>query len=400
MNGSFVLTTIDPNKKRSTRITCAQHVMPYLRHEVVELGFEIQEEDHVGVHIGATLGDCMKLILNLRTALHVMWLLKRFRCPSPKDLYKHIASFPWEELIANDSYLTVTSNVDNPKITNSMYPNLVVKDAIVDRISKQTGARPDSGSDRSAVVIHLYWKNDRAWVYLNTNGLRLANRGYRKLPHTAPMQETLAASVLLAAGYDGTQALVNPMCGSGTLAIEAALIAAGRAPGLLRTNYSFMHTLIYNKDEWQTTRAQARKQGNSKALPRIVASDNDALAIEASIKNARTAGVEQLIDFIQCDFTQTPMENIDGNSGIVILNPEYGERMGEESELEPIYKEIGDYFKQHCAGWSGFVFTGSRALSKCIGLSARSRTPFFNGKIECRLLGYELYAGSQQKPQK
>ena len=105
------------------------------------LGFEIQEEDHVGVHVGATLNDCMKLILNLRTALHVMWLLKRFRCSSPKDLYKHVASFPWEELIANDSYFTVTSNVDNPKITNSMYPNLVVKDAIVDRISKQTGAR-------------------------------------------------------------------------------------------------------------------------------------------------------------------------------------------------------------------------------------------------------------------
>ncbi len=391
------MSTIDPNKKRSTRITCAQHVTPYLRDEVEALDYEIQEEDHVGVHIGATLSDCMKLILNLRTALHVMWLLKRFRCASPKDLYKHIASFPWEELIANDSYFTVTSNVDNPKITNSMYPNLVVKDAIVDRISKQTGARPNSGSDRSAVVIHLYWKNDRAWVYLNTNGLRLANRGYRKLPHSAPMQETLAAAVLLAAGYDGTQDLINPMCGSGTLAIEAALIAAGRAPGLLRTNYSFMHTLIYNKDEWQTIRAQARKQGNSKTLPRIVASDNDALAIEASIKNARTAGVEQLIDFIQCDFMETPMENIDGHSGIVILNPEYGERMGEESELEPIYKKIGDYFKQSCAGWRGFVFTGSRALSKCIGLSTESRTQFMNGKIECRLLGYELYSGSHQK---
>lgn len=397
---------MDPSKKQTTRITCSQHVTPYLRDEVAALGFEIQDEDHVGVHVGANLNDCMNLILNLRTALHVMWLLKRFRCSSPKDLYKHIASFPWEDLIANDSYFTVTSNVDNPKITNSMYPNLVVKDAIVDRITKQTGARPNSGSDRSTVVIHLYWKNDRAWVYLNTNGLRLANRGYRKIPHSAPMQETLAAAVLLAAGYDGTQAFINPMCGSGTLAIEAALIAAGRAPGLLRKNYSFMHTLLYNKDEWQTIRAQARKQSKAKNMPRIVASDNDDLAIEAAIKNARTAGVEQLIEFVRCDFVDTPMGGSggdsegEGGSGIVILNPEYGERMGEESELEPIYKRIGDYFKQHCAGWSGFVFTGSRSLSKCIGLSARSRTPFMNGKIECRLLGYELYSGTHEKQEK
>ncbi len=226
------MLTLDINKKRLTRITCSQHVTPYLGEEVVALGFEIQDEDQTGVFIGATLPDCMRLNLHLRTALHVMWLLKRFRCPSPKALYRHTASFAWEELIPNDSYFTVTSNVDHPKITNSMYPNLVLKDAIVDRIAKRTGARPDSGSDRSKIVIHLYWADDRAWIYLNTNGRRLADRGYRKMPHTAPMQETLAAAVLLAAGYDGGLPLVNPMCGSGTLAIEAALIATGRSPGL------------------------------------------------------------------------------------------------------------------------------------------------------------------------
>ena len=383
---------LDINKKRLTRITCSQHVTPYLRDEASALGFEIQDEDYAGVHIGATLGDCMRLNLNLRTALHVMWLLKRFRCPSPKALYTHTASFAWEELISNDSYFTVTSTVDNPKITNSMYPNLVLKDAIVDRIQKQTGARPDSGSDRSGVVIHLYWKNDRAWIYLNTNGRRLADRNYRKMPHVAPMQETLAAAVLIAAGYDGTAPLVNPMCGSGTLAIEAALIATGRAPGLLRTHYSVMHTKLHDDDAWRTIRNEARKQGRSQPPPPIVASDIDPRALVAARKNAQTAGVEQLIDFVECDFAETPLPS---GHGIVILNPEYGERLGEMDTLQGTYARIGDFFKQRCAGFTGYVFTGSRDLAKCIGLRASRRIPFMNAKIECRLLEYRMYEGSQ-----
>ena len=388
------MSTIDSNKKRLTRITCSQHVTAYLRQEVVALGFEIQDEDCAGVHIGATLPDCMRLNLHLRTALHVMWLLKRFRCPSPKALYRHTASFAWEELIPNDSYFTVTSNVDHPKITNSMYPNLVLKDAIVDRIAKRTGARPDSGSDRSKIVIHLYWADDRAWIYLNTSGRRLADRGYRKMPHTAPMQETLAAAVLMAAGYDGGVPLVNPMCGSGTLVIEAALIATGRAPGLLRTHYSVMHTKLHDVDAWRTIRNEARKQSRSQPPPPIVASDIDPRALVAARKNAQTAGVEQLIDFVECDFAQTPLPE---QPGVVILNPEYGERLGDRGTLEPVYARIGDFLKQRCSGWKGYVFTGNRELSKRIGLRAHRRIPFMNAKIECRLLEYELYQGSLER---
>ena len=388
------MLTVDSNKKRLTRITCSQHVTPYLREEVAALGFEIQDEDRAGVYIGATLPDCMRLNLHLRTALHVMWLLKRFRCPSPKALYRHTASFAWEELIPNDSYFTVTSNVDHPKITNSMYPNLVLKDAIVDRIAKRTGARPDSGSDRSKIVIHLYGADDRAWIYLNTNGRRLADRGYRKMPHTAPMQETLAASVLLAAGYDGGLPLVNPMCGSGTLAIEAALIATGRAPGLLRTSYSLMHTKLHDDDAWRTLRNEARKQRRSQPPPPIIASDINPRALEAARRNARTAGVEQLIDFVECEFAQTPMPDA---PGVVILNPEYGDRLGDRGTLELVYARIGDYLKQRCPGWKGYVFTGNRDLSKCIGLRADRRIPFMNAKIDCRLLEYELYQGSLER---
>ena len=387
------MSTLDPTKKRLTRITCSPHTADYLRREIEQLGFEVQESDDVSVHIGATLEDCMRLNVHLRTALHVMWMLKRFRCPSPKALYTHAASFAWEELIPNDSCFSVASHVDNPKITNSMYPNLVLKDAIVDRISKQTGRRPDSGSDRSKIVINLYWKGDRAWVYLNTSGRRLADRGYRRIPHSAPVQETLAASILMGAGYGGTAPLVNPMCGAGTLAIEAALIATGRPPGLLRSHYSFTHTLLHDDDSWQRVRREARKCSGAGNPPAIVASDHDPRAIEAARKNAQTAGVEQLIEFVQCDFAQTPLPD---EPGIVIMNPEYGERLGDSAELQHTYARIGDFLKQQCAGWRGFVFTGSRALAGKIGLRAARRIPFLNARIECRLLEYDLYEGTRE----
>ncbi len=400
---------IDPTKKRLTRLTTSPHITPWLRNEVTNLGYDIQEEDHVSVSIGATLADCMSLNLNLRTALLVLWLLKRFRCPSPKALYTHTHSFPWEELIPNDSSFSINSNVDHPAIDNSMYPNLVVKDAIVDRIQKRTGARPDSGSDRSKIVINLFWKKDRAWLYLNTSGQRLADRGYRRMPHSAPMQETLAAAVLLAAGYDGSQPLVNPMCGSGTLAIEAALIASRRAPGLLRANYSFIHTLLHNPDAWKTLRIATKKQSRSADPSPIIASDHDPRAIDAARRNATTAGVEHLIEFIQCDFADTPLPSISGAtdsdqressvpSPLIILNPEYGERLGEIKPLEQTYARIGDFFKQKCPGYTGAIFTGNRELSKKIGLKTKSRIPFMNAKIECRLLTYHLYPGKKQSP--
>jgi len=390
------MSQIDPLKKRLTRITCAEHITPFLKQEVQDLGYEIQEEDHVAVHIGATLEDCHRLNLHLRTAHHTFWLLSRFRCPSLDALAKQASAFPWEELIDNDSYFTITSNIEHRTVDNSMYPNLLLKDMIVDRIKEKTGARPDTGPDRSCVVIHLVWKNDRAWIYLNTNGIRLSDRGYRKMPHNAPMRETLAAAVLMGTGYDGTTPLVNPMCGSGTLAIEAALIAAGRAPGLLRNDASCLHTMLDLDDSYLAMRKEAKQSTppNPTGVTKpIIATDHDPRAIEASRKNAMTAGVEHLIDFECCDFRET---YIPDEPGHVIINPEYGLRLGEMESLKPLYADIGDFFKTECRGWTGHVFTGSQALSKEIGLKTSARQIYFNAQIECRLLSYELYQGTRK----
>jgi len=185
------------------------------------------------------------------------------------------------------------------------------------------------------------------------------------------------------------------MCGSGTLAIEAALIALNRAPGLLRDNFGFMHLLGFDETGYRSIREKARRL--SKKLPpgRILASDISPDAVDASRRNAATAGVEKIIEFSLCDFSQSPVPA--GAGGVVVFNPEYGERLGERKKLEGVYEAIGDFFKKKCQGYRGYIFTGNLDLAKKVGLRTRRRTPFFNSNIECRLLEYELYAGSRKQ---
>lgn len=378
----------------TVRITCARGIAGYLEAEVQRLGCEIVSVDDTGVEIRAGLAEAMRLNLYLRTAQNVLYLLDEFGCSTPDELYERAGAFAWEELIHPDGYFSIAAVTDTPTITDSRFATQRLKDAIVDRFNERFGRRPDSGPDRERLVLHLYWRDDRCWIYLNLSGRKLADRNYRKMPHKAPMQEALAAAVLMEAGYDGSQPLVNPMCGSGTLAIEAALIASGRPPGLLRDNFGFMHMVGFDDEAWQAMRREARQQRQECPPARIIASDIDDRALRATEQNAKTAGVDHLIELVQCDFADTP---IPPEPGIVILNPEYGRRLGSVRELEAVYKRIGDFFKQKCPGWRGCVFTGNPQLAKRVGLRPSRRVPFFNASIECRLLKYELYAGSRER---
>jgi len=336
----------------------------------------------------------MKLNLMLRTGVNVLYLLKQFSCKTPDELYRAVVSLPWEDYISPSEYLSVVSRVKTPAINNSVFASQKVKDAIVDRVTKKCGSRPNSGPDRDNVVINFYWNDDSCSIYLNTSGKKLSDRGYRKIPYAAPLQETLAAALLCATGFDGSQPLVNPMCGSGTLAIEAALIALKRAPGLLRSNFGLKHVKGFDAEAWDTLRKEVRAQSKKELPFRIIATDIDKKAVENAKKNAQTAGVDHIIEFYVCDFKKT---KIPEEKGIVILNPEYGYRLGNQTELEETYKGIGDFFKNKCAGFTGYVFTGNIALAKKVGLRTSRRLIFYNAKIECRLLEYHMYIGSKEK---
>jgi 23S rRNA G2445 N2-methylase RlmL len=375
-------------------VTCNKRLAPFLQQEVEELAFFPERVFQTGVELQGSVTDCIKLNLNLRCASQVLFSLKEFKANNPDRLYQNLANYPWENLLDKASYFSVTSNVSNPSINNELFVNVKVKDAIVDRMRSQTGKRPDSGPELDRAVIHLYWKDNDAEIFLDTSGETLSKHGYRKIPGRAPMLEALAAATVMATRWDRKSPFINPMCGSGTVAIEAVLLATNRRPGLFRQNYSFMH--VYGYDE-QVYRNERNKLTNRiKVVPDLLvhASDIRRDAINISRINAKAAGVEELIRFSVSDFEKL---EIPEDSGVIYFNPEYGERMGELAELEETYKRIGDFMKQRCKGYTGYIFTGNLDLAKKIGLKAKRRIEFYSAKLDCRLLEYELYAGSKEK---
>ena len=243
--------------------------------------------------------------LNLRCASQVLYSLKAFSCNGPDQLYDSAINIEWENILIKDEYFSVTSTVDHPTINNSLFANVKVKDAIVDRLRNKMGIRPDSGSDLKSAVIHLFWKGDVAEIFIDSSGETLAKHGYRKIPGKAPMLEALASATLLATKWDRRSAFVNPMCGSSTVAIEAALLATNRRPGLFRNNYGFMHIRGFDKNHYEKEKKLLKEQVVNFPELKIIASDISADAINISKINAAAAGVENLIEFEICDFKET-----------------------------------------------------------------------------------------------
>ncbi|QKJ31855.1 class I SAM-dependent RNA methyltransferase [Mucilaginibacter mali] len=376
-------------------ITCNKRLSPYLQQEVEELGFTPTRVFQTGVELKGTINDTIPLNLNLRTGSQVLYLLKSFHAANPKELYDQLVEIPWEELIDFTGYFSVTSNVNNEHILTPLFANVKVKDAIVDRIKDKKGLRPNSGPELNKTVVHLYWQDDKADIFLDTSGETLAKHSYRKIPGKAPMLEALAASTIIATNWDRQSSFINPMCGSGTLAIEAALLATDKRPGLFRMNYGFMHIMGYDENVFFVERRKLKDKAKKETGFRIIATDLSADAVDIAQKNAKTAGVEHLIDFAVCDFAETEVPE---QPGIVMFNPEYGERLGTHTKLEMTYKRVGDYLKQKCKGYRGYIFTGNADLAKKIGLRASRKIEFYNGKLDCRLFEYELYDGSKREP--
>ncbi|MGH7491064.1 MAG: THUMP domain-containing class I SAM-dependent RNA methyltransferase [bacterium] len=373
-------------------ITCAKGIVPFLKEEIQTLGFSIQEELASAVVTTGTLVDTMKLNLHLRTAQRVLYFLQEFKASSPDEFYRAMMRIKWEDYIPAEGYVCVTSSVHTDTIKDTRFANLKGKDAIVDRINQKRGKRPDSGPARDRSVVFFYWQDKECSIYLDTSGEALYRRGYRRLHGDAPMQETLAAAVILASGWSGTTPFINPMCGSGTLAIEATLLALNRAPGLMRSNYGFMHLNWYNAFEWNKLCKRARETAKKALSCKIIATDHDPKAISVARQNALAANADRWIEFHACDFAETPVPE---GAGVVVMNPEYGERMGKVTELEETYGRMGDFLKEKCQGYTGYIFTGNLELAKKIELHTNRRIAFYNGEIECRLLEYQLYQGSR-----
>jgi putative N6-adenine-specific DNA methylase len=386
---------MDFDLKGKVVVTCKDRFAPYLEKELLELGFKPNQVFRTHIELYASLNDCIDLNLHLRTASHVLYEIKSFYLHKADDIYRRVKSLPWEDYIDVDTYFSVVSHVENESVNNPLFVNVKVKDAIVDRFREKFGRRPDTGSDFNGAVFQIYWKDTQASLYFNTSGETLAKHGYRKIPGHAPMLEALASATVYASDWDRASPFINPMCGSGTLAIEAVLMATGRYPGLFRDYYAFMFIKGYEDDVYQKIHKKMEDKIFDRPGLRIIASDISEQAVLFAKENAGIAGVEELISFEVCDFEDTtvpPDEN-----GVVFFNPEYGERLGEEGDLGETYKRMGDFLKQKCAGYSGYIFTGNMALAKRVGLRTSKRVEFYNGTIDCRLLKYELFKGKKDE---
>ena len=368
-------------------MTCPKGLSKCLRHEIVSLGFPIKEQGTNFVATTGTLSDTIRLNLQLRTAHRVLYLLREFPCRSGDDLYRQSLDIPWHIYIPSNGYVTIGSSVDHPSVQDPRYPNLKCKDAIVDRIRKETGCRPNSGPDRHRAAVYIHWHGGTCCLYLDTSGEALQKRGYRKIPGKAPMQESLAAACVLITNWRGHGHIVNPMCGSGTLAIEATLIGLCRAPGMVRLNFAFMHLVDFPGQTLHAERSAAKAEASKTIDGRIIVTDHDPKAVDSAWRNATTAGVAHLMEFTVCDFWET---EIPERSGIVLFNPEYGIRMGDKANLRSVYREIGTFLKRRCSGYTGVVCTGSWSLAQEIGLNPSLRIPLLNGKLECQLLEFAI----------
>ena len=375
--------------------TCGRGCADALKGELRGLGYEPQDVSPTSVGIEGDLRDAMRLNMWLRTANRVLFEVAGFEIDSPDELYEAVHSLPWEEWLRFDVPFHVHGVAQHPTISDSRFAVLRCKDGIADRFVAATGARPNSTSTPDgAACVALFWKEQSAQIFLDTSGIPLSHRGYRWKPWTAPLRETLAASILLELGWpkDPAEAFIGPMCGSGTLAIEAAWIAQGRAPGLEREDYAFLHLNGADKAAWAEIQAEARSKFVTAPRTWIAASDVAPPAIACARENAGRAGVDHLIRFHTCDFRDTPLPK---PPALVLMNPEYGERLGVEDRLVPLYESIGSYYKTKCLGMRAGVFTGNIPLGRKIGLHPAKRVTMWNGDIECRLLEYDVYEGTR-----
>ena len=378
---------------RPILITCPKRGTFYLEAELKQLNYPVVEVVDAGVFTEGTVEDCWLLNLQIRTGLRVLYFLDEFEANTPDELYQNAGKISWDHWIPEDGYVCVISSVLTESIDNTQFARMKLKDAVVDQIRTETGQRPDSGPDQTKTVLFLYWRDEKVMLYLDTSGRPLSNRGYRIHPWKAPVRESLAAAIIAATRWDGQSNFVNPMCGSGTLAIEAALIALGRPPGFLRDNFGFMHFKAFDIERFKEVRSTIAKSTRKRLDFKIMASDISPEAIEAARHNARLSGVEHHIEFEVKDFRDISFPE---PSGVLVINPEYGARLGDEKQLINLYQDVGDFFKNKAAGYWAYVFTGNPRLGKRIGLRTTRKIEFYNGPIDCRLLEYELYSGTRR----
>ncbi len=363
-----------------------------LRKELEAANFEKTETHNRAVSFETDLAGLYKANLSLRTALHVLVPLASDKLSEPKKLYDLAHKIEWERIFKTTDTFAVASVVKSKFFTHTNYPALLVKDAIADRFRDKLGARPYVGKSNPDVVITVHVFGDKAEIFLDSSGESLHKRGYRLEKVRAPMNEALAAGLILLSEWDGESVFIDPMCGSGTIPIEAALFSRNIPPNLYRKKFAFRNWKNFDLPLFTKVKNKLKKNVKPNGA-RIVANDISTNAVEIATENARRAGTLDFIEFNNISFFDyiPPQE-----PKTLIFNPPYDQRLKIKDTVK-FYREIGDALKRNYANSTVWIFSGNKRAIKQIGLSASKKFTLNNGGIESYFRKYEIYEGSKKR---
>ncbi|TGE16452.1 THUMP domain-containing class I SAM-dependent RNA methyltransferase [Hymenobacter elongatus] len=367
-----------------------------LAQELRSLGAKIEKIGQRAVEFTGTKQLLYEANLWCRTAVRILKPFAGFYAHDEKALYREVGRLDWSQYIRPEQTFAITAVVNKSTFEHSLYVAQLTKDAIVDQFRNRTGSRPSVDVKNPDIRLHLHMIENDVVLSLDASGESLHRRGYRQQTNVAPLNEALAAGIILLTGWDGKKPFIDPMCGSGTLLTEAALIAQRIAPGLYHQGkFGFQNWPDFDQALWESVQMDARSARIEEPQAYIAGSDLSADYIELARENVVAADLEDYIRLGVRDVkdAQAPAQE---PAGIVISNPPYGERIGEETQMDALYKTIGDTLKTSFQGYDAYLFTGNLEAAKRVGLKASRRTPLYNGPIDCRLLKYELYQGTRK----
>ena len=373
--------------------TCPRGLETALSAELATLGAEYIKTTDGGVHFAGAGALSYRVNLHSRTASRVLWQISKSRYQDEQTIYDTVLALPWDDYFEVSRTIRINITAIKSPLKSLDFTTLRIKDAICDKFRQLTGERPSVDTRAPDIRIHAFLEQNQMTLYLDTSGDALFKRGVRQYTNLAPLRENLAAGILLLAGWQPGTPLLDPMCGSGTFLIEAALMSFNIAPGIGR-HFAFEKLHTFNEEKWQAMRDEAiAAQKPITALP-IYGSDLYGDELKAARLNLENAGLLEAVSLKQANVLEI---SAPADHGVLVANLPYGERMGELDEMRVLYPQLGDVLKQKFQGWNAYLLTADLAMPKSIRLSVSRRTPLFNGALECRLFEYKIVAGGNRK---
>lgn len=374
-------------------LSCPRGLEQVLADELIELGCASARASSAGVEVSGVFALAYRLNLYSRVASRVLWRVARGEYASENDLYDAALALPWHQWFDVERTIAVKVDAQKSPLRSLDFATLRIKDAVCDRFRADSGKRPDVSTQQPDIRIYAFLTAREYSLYLDTSGAPLFQRGYRQASVEAPLRENLAAGILRLAQWNTDEALLDPMCGSGTFLLEGALKALNIAPGV-RRKFAFEKLLNFDQRHWDDLRDSARAAELPRMPLAIYGSDMYGNALKTAQENIEAAGLADVIELNQANVLEI---SAPATSGVLVTNPPYGERIGEADALQEFYPALGNVLKKQFSDWRAYILSADMNLPKLIRLQASKRTPVFNGALDCRLFEYKIVAGSMRK---